>query len=347
MSRDKLSLFTFGDPAESKRSSGRDIPNLSPSDVLPGSNPQLTSPATSPLLDNEKSSSSDIFERSVQDGSVYGDSAVPAPPKCNKCCVSRSRGCSHNSSISLSNGYVLKHEDHIPPALDASTTILNDKDANLDDVEMIYSNRRNSSVIGLNMALGRPFTPSRKNSLYSCSSSHAPQSQVLSQPVAPSQQPISPPKLTSSRSSLSFYSYADMINNEELQKRPAFKQSFSQGQISSSPAGQRKKSPISSNSCPSGQKRTFQSSLSRQLSKSSENKPILSEQKFLISPESSDSEEHESYYSSSDRRNSLVSSASNRTKQSGLADTDNDIESFVSSSVGDCIRQSSTLIKGN
>lgn len=347
MSRDKLSLFTFGDPAECKRSGGRDIPSLSPSDVLPGLNPQLTSPANSPLLDNEKSSSTDIFERSVQDGSVFGDSAVPAPPKCNKCCVLRSRSCTHNSSISLLNGYILKHEDQIPPALDASTTILNDKDANLDDVEMIYSNRRNSSVIGLNMALGRPFTPSRKNSLYSCGLNQAPQAQVLSQPVAPSQQPISPPKLTSSRSSLSFYSYADMINNEELQKRPAFKQSFSQGQISSPPVGQRKKSSISSNIGPSGQKKTLQSSLSRQLSKSSENKPIRSEQKFLISPESSDSEEHESYYSSSDRRNSLVSSTSNHTKQSGLVDTDNDNESLVSSSVGDCIRQSSTLIKGN
>lgn len=347
MSRNKLSLFTFGDPAESKRSSGRDIPSLSPSDVLPGLNPQLTSPANSPLLDNEKSSSTDIFERSVQDGSVFGDSAVSAPPKCNKCCVLRSRSCTHNSSISLLNGYILKHEDQIPPALDASTTILNDKDANLDDVEMIYSNRRNSSVIGLNMALGRPFTPSRKNSLYSCGLNQALQSQVLSQPVAPSQQPISPPKLTASRSSLSFYSYADMINNEELQKRPAFMHSISQGQISSPHAGQRKKSSISSNIGPHCQKKNQQSSLSRQLSKSSENKPIRSEQKFLISPESSDSEEHESYYSSSDRRNSVLSSSSNRTKQSALVDTDNDNESLVSSSVGDCIRHSSTLIKGN
>ncbi|CCE85499.1 Piso0_005097 [Millerozyma farinosa CBS 7064] len=83
MPRDKHSLFTFGDPAESKRSSGRDIPHMSPSDVLPGSHPQLTSPATSPLLDNKKSSSSGIFERSVQDGSVFGDSAVLSPPKCN------------------------------------------------------------------------------------------------------------------------------------------------------------------------------------------------------------------------------------------------------------------------
>ncbi len=45
-------------------------------------------------------------------------------------------------------------ENFIAPALDASTQILTSSSTDLDDVDLVY-NRRKSSVIGLNMALGR------------------------------------------------------------------------------------------------------------------------------------------------------------------------------------------------
>lgn len=102
------------------------------------------------------------------------------PPKCDRCRRSKSINCNHHGSqVQLAGLYFMKSEDMIPPALDATTSIFSDKDTNLDQVEMIYSNRRNSSVISLNMALGRTPVPpgslggqfpnSRKNSTYSLS----------------------------------------------------------------------------------------------------------------------------------------------------------------------------------
>jgi len=207
---------------------------------------------------------------------------------------------------------------------------------NLDDVEMVYSNRRNSSVIGLNMALGRPFGSSRKSSTYSLQ---------LSQPQAAqqTQSPISPPKLTSSKSSLSFYSYADMISNEEMQRRPSFKQSYSYSQ-NSFPL--KKKSHVGS--IPPPYKKSGQSLLSKELSAKNPSTTAspnqsFSNQNFLILPESSDSE-HENYFQG--KRKSISSNISSNSKPNNLR-FDNDNESLVSSSVGDCLRQSTTEINGN
>ncbi|CAH2352896.1 hypothetical protein CLIB1423_08S03620 [[Candida] railenensis] len=185
----------------------------------PSDSTQLISPVNSPEF-NQSIPSSDIFERSTFEGSFTGNSI----PKCNKCrCVpSKSKSCAHNSSISLQGGQYLKQEDCIPAALDATTSALNDKETNLDEVEMIYSTRRNSSVLGLNMALGRPFAPSRKNSTFSVSSlSQQQPQQVLSQSQSQSGNPQlnSPPKLAHSRSSVSFVSYADMLSNDEFSSR--------------------------------------------------------------------------------------------------------------------------------
>lgn len=186
--------------------------STSPSDLT-----QLISPVNSPEF-NQSLPTSDIFERSTFEGSFTGNLI----PKCNKCrCVpSKSKLCNHNSSISLQGGQYLKQEDCIPAALDATTSALNDKETNLDEVEMIYSTRRNSSVLGLNMALGRPFAPSRKNSTFSVSSllQQQPQ-QVLLQLQLGNPQLNSPPKLAHSRSSVSFVSYADMLSNDEFSSR--------------------------------------------------------------------------------------------------------------------------------
>mmetsp|Transcript_3903 Transcript_3903/g.3788 ORF Transcript_3903/g.3788 Transcript_3903/m.3788 type:complete len:345 (+) Transcript_3903:90-1124(+) len=338
-SRNGLSLFSFklGSNGSSK-SSVKGGESTSPTNRSI-ENHQLSSPVNSPLLMGDEASdmaseaNSDIFERSVQDSCTDLHLSHPQP-KCNRCTTNRSRSCTHNSSLSLQGG--LKNEDFIPPAIDATTSILSDEDTNLDDIEMVYSNRRNSSVIGLNMALGRPFGTSRKNSTYSLQ---------LSQPQATQQthSPISPPKLTSSKSSLSFYSYADMINNEEMQRRPSFKQSYSYSQ-NSFPL--KKKSHVGS--IPPPYKKSGQSLLSKELSTKTNSTTAspnqsFSNQNFLILPESSDSE-HDNYFQG--KRKSVSSNLSSSSRPNNLR-FDNDNESLVSSSVGDCLRQSTTEINGN
>lgn len=434
-SKRRLSLFSFGLTSStlSKNSTKIDSatsPNTctnrnksSPSPNHPMTNPstikqhdstansintQLDSPINSPDLENKNvfnnNPESNIFERSVQD--FHFDHPQ------NRSNSFKLRNGHRGSSASLkSNQHIypfpqIKNEDFIPPALDATTSILNNKDTNLDDVEVIYSNRRSSSVIGLNMALGKPFTPSRKNSTYSInqqlrdSTFDSPQIHQNQQP----QSPVTPPKLTSSKSSVSFYSYADMINNDEFSRRPSFKQSYSQGII---PTTGRKQS-ISSNIGPSSpavstnsgsyfpklhkpsklsssqlqpNQPNHQSQLSRQFSiregktlgspplssssqipnSSNSTRPIsmastssklpINEpssnnlNKFLISPESSDLEDHEVFYpalNTLSKRKSLSSSNS----QFGPPSI-NDNESLVSSSIADYIRQSTTEINGH
>lgn len=252
-----------------------------------------------------------IFERSVQD-----NCSTPFEPPMNlrRPTLTRLRSKQgHGSSISLSN---FKNEDYIPPALDATASILSDNNTNLDDIDIIYSLRRNSSVIGLNMALGRG-TPSRKNSVYSMSQLHqqsSPSIQNQSNSMAIPElsnnesqgnplSPTSPPKLSSSKSSISFYSYADMLNNDEYAKRPSFKLSYSQGIIPT------RKNSLNSSKFSNQNGKKFGSNLN----------------KFLISPESSDSEDD------------VVS----RNKSI------NDNESLVSSSIGDCLRQTNTELSGS
>ncbi|GBL51688.1 hypothetical_protein [Candidozyma auris] len=350
---------------------------VSPVMSVPNSkNNQLGSPVCSPLFEADslqENPDCNIFERSVQDLSGQ-----------------------------------VKHEDCIPPALDATAHILTDKQTNLDDVEMVYSNRRNSSVIGLNMALGRPYTPSRKNSVISMSQCNTSSngnnaiynsnnnntgSQSSLTNALPPQSPVSPPKLRSSRSSVSFYSYADMINSDEFARRPSIKHSFSHGMaptmnrkmsvasnhsgISNSlscntgaacganaPHASNSTTNISSFSLGKGLRKpqasttsiSSQSQLSKQLaqrevrqpgssvsSKSSSKKGQSSKlNNFLISPESSESEDHEVYYPATSsspvqRRASVTSSGSNPNA---------DNESLVSSTMGDCIRQCTTDIIG-
>ncbi|KAA8905704.1 hypothetical protein DIURU_001366 [Diutina rugosa] len=96
---------------------------------------------------------------------------------------------------------------------------------------MVYPSRRNSSVVGLSMALGggRPRGPSRKNSAYSMSQVADNNSVAPPRPSALS----SPPKLSSSRSSLNFCSYVDIV--QENDDMPQFRTSYSSGYIPKSP----------------------------------------------------------------------------------------------------------------
>lgn len=307
--------------------------SISTNNTTDGKNNQLNSPGSSPVLQNDLN----IFERSVQDGccdsqnlcqaglqSPGSGSSISGGNSSRKQSVRLRSKSGQGSSISLSTQY----EDYIPPALDATASLLHDDKTNLDDVEMIYSSRRNSSVIGLNMALGRP-SPSRKNSVYSMnqgmhssSGSLAPGLPIVNNNSSTNNNnnnnkenanpsagapisPLSPPKLTSSRSSVSFYSYADMLNNDEYAKRPSLNNSsFSQGVIPT-----RKNSQASSvkNGNLGGRNNKFNSNLNN----------------FLISPESSDSEDE---------------------IKSGAGSKSVDEESLISSSVGDCLRQNTTEI---
>lgn len=336
---------------------------VNPSAVLKGSeaDPAPSSPVSSENPD------SNIFERCVQE--------FPFEPVASRSNSIKVR--THNSSVSL-KGPLIRNEDLIPPALDATTSILNDKDTNLDDVEMIYSSRRNSSVIGLNMALGRPFTPSRKNSTYSIHQLLPMERSTssLSSTQHP-KSPVSPPKLHSSKSSVNFYSYADMLSNDEFSRRPSFKLSYSQGLI---PTMGRKFS-TSSGVGPSCNCKTSTSKLkgslsqlSRQLSarKKVANTPPPSQSQlvsgpsglaatelpkrlslsksttsnlnsFLISPESSDGEDLEVFYPALTGLNKRKSLSSTNSQLNSIHDS----ESLVSSSVADCIRQSTTEINGH
>lgn len=191
-----MSLFSFGLSNDSKDNIAGGSTTIHAPPLLRRSITSLSS--NNSITSSNANAPESIFERSVQENVVF-----EAPKRLP-------------SNVSL-KGQFLKNEDYVAPALDATATLINSR-TDLDNVEMIYSNRRNSSVLGLNMALGRNNPPSRKNSSYS-----------IHQTASPISSPVSP-KLSSSQSTLSFYSYAEMIS-EEGARRPTFKSSYSQGFI--------------------------------------------------------------------------------------------------------------------
>lgn len=306
---------------------------------------QLSSPVWSPVIGSDSLTERpdcNIFERSVQE---------TAP---------------------------VKLEDFIPPALNATAEILSDKDTNLDEVEMIYSVRKNSSVIGLNMALRRPYTPLGKNSVQSMSQTNT----AVPNSASP-QLPVSPPKLISSRSSVSFYSYADMINSDEFARRPSILHAYSHAVVPTLSLSDDRKMSInlaysagsSAGNNMSGAPHSPTSSglafgkLSRkatgnsitsthsqpqsQLSKQIKDRQVLQRrqaqaseenpQRFLISPELSESEEHEAYNPVS----GASDTSSRRISLNSIVSNELDTESFVSNTVAEVIRKCSTKISGH
>lgn len=170
-----------------------------------------------------------IFERSVQEFGVSDIDPMQSPltpPHFHKVGVTRVRGL----SVCVANflQFRLKNEDQTAPTLDATTELLNDQSADLNTVEIIYSPRRNSSVLGLNMALGRPPLGLRLRSgfllpmLNAMLTTHGqlPSDEAASNPAheTPSQ-PQSPTSPLRTFLQLSFYSYADMIDNDEFARR--------------------------------------------------------------------------------------------------------------------------------
>ncbi|CCH45183.1 Chitin synthase 2 [Wickerhamomyces ciferrii] len=179
------------------------------------------------------SESSLIFERSVED-----PTQLYQQPTCARCNTNNngSQGklnCNHQSIVNLPSHYSV--ENFVSPCLDATTKILSDENTNLDNVDMVYS-RRPSSVMGLNMALGRnksflgdqqQYPESSSNSIFSPNSRSNSFANINNSNIDENGTPKRPP-------TLSFYSYADMINNENPNpKRPSISQSLSSSFINS------------------------------------------------------------------------------------------------------------------
>lgn len=170
-----------------------------------------------------------IFERNVEDPytQVYSNPTV----------------CSYCSNISRSNSVVniddrptkhqerrqpievnpCKHVTHrnienlIPPLLDEGANLVTNENADLDNVEMVYSRR--PSTIGLDLALGRTRTNSFTDSHFAIN--NAPR---LTGSVGNISQGCEPVRI------LRFYSYADMLSDENPNpRRPSISQSLSSG----------------------------------------------------------------------------------------------------------------------
>ncbi|CEP62125.1 Mlf3p LALA0_S04e08394g [Lachancea lanzarotensis] len=195
-----------------------------------------------------------IFERNVQD-SYQRVPQAERPGTLSRAgsfagsFASSRRNSQHRGSLSLSNGgsqpavqasgsisnapahHTL--EDLVAPALDASASIVTDSQTDLDNVEMIYSGR--NSTIGLDRALGRTRTNSNYNlpQLSRANSNASTASAVSMASVNSNASDVSNCSNCTSTTSdrpriLRFYSYADMISDENAQnRRPSLSQSAS------------------------------------------------------------------------------------------------------------------------
>ncbi|SCW02022.1 LAFE_0E12420g1_1 [Lachancea fermentati] len=122
-------------------------------------------------------------------------------------------GCKHSS-----HNHTL--ENLVAPALDAGTALVEENDTNLDNVEMIYSRR--PSTLGLDLALGRTRTNSHYNlpELSRANTSASVASNISNASAASAQ--------TERPRVLRFYSYADMLSDENANpRRPSITQSLS------------------------------------------------------------------------------------------------------------------------
>ncbi|KAM3160758.1 Viable in a HAL3 SIT4 background protein 2 [Lachancea thermotolerans] len=190
-----------------------------------------------------------IFERNVEEPRAPGAAAAPAAS-------TTSAGSGHDSerataaaaaaardSASASGRHAL--EDLVAPALDASASIVNDQDTDLDNVEMIYSGR--PSTLGLDLALGRTRTNSFQNlpalsragstaSAISMSSAASAASAASGASCASCTSNASNATATDRPRVLRFYSYADMLSDENAHsRRPSLTQSTSSSLLRQSP----------------------------------------------------------------------------------------------------------------
>lgn len=290
---------------------------------------------------NSSVESSLIFERSVEDPSqVYQQTVCP---RCGQ--NSAKSPCKHQSIVNLPSHYSM--ENFTAPCLDATATLLNDDSADLDNVEMVYSSR-SSSVIGLNMALGRTTSINSQSS-----SSNIRDLNTGGGPTSPnlaSASVSSPVSGSNPRPSLNFYSYADMISSENPNpRRPSISQSLSSSFIRSNSFRNPSMTPqrnIRANSS---------SFINANSATPSSRVPV--KKSFTLSPDSPNCSDSESEYGLS-RTNSMHSAASSaflggpaQRRFSNLDDAlyneDDDCVSLVSSSIGEQIRRNTGEIRSS
>lgn len=186
-------------------------------------------------------SASLIFERNVEDPLFLSQGSRPVSRPVSRAI---SRSVSRNASRPLSrkpsqatiatlsntnDNYLHSLENFVPPALDESCSIVTDVNTKLGDVDMIYSKR--PSTLGLDMALGRTrsssFATPRAQSTHDLGLQSNPSTRQTSDEF-PSSSPSPPSRL------LRFYSYADMLSDENIQQQQQQYQQQIQGQNSSS-----------------------------------------------------------------------------------------------------------------
>lgn len=231
---DKLNDFHFGGSGNRRLSKQRtnsqsqmdpstrsvrpSIDTSEPDDMYPPESFQ--SPIQSP------SESSLIFERSVMDPTqIYQQTSCP---RCgHKPSSQGGINCNHQSIVNLPSHYSM--ENFVSPCLDATTQILTDKNADLENVDMVYS-RRPSSVLGLNMALGRSRSSLADQGQGGQDQSSPPRAVPKTHSMASLQsadQSDRPP-------AVSFYSFADMMQSENPNpRRPSISQSLSSSFLNS------------------------------------------------------------------------------------------------------------------
>ncbi|EDO18257.1 hypothetical protein Kpol_1039p6 [Vanderwaltozyma polyspora DSM 70294] len=195
------------------------------------------------MIDSQDTSM--IFERDVEDplsptttNTNNYTSSSPLSLSRQQSNTSIYSNMNNNNANAASNNNLVNSTTHhnlenlIPPALDASCSIITDENTNLNDVDLIYSRR--PSTIGLDMALGnRYFKDSHQFSNSNSSSSanlYRSQSHSIASPSSPhlylsrtysntnNNNNNNPSRVASPTDPhhklLRFYSYADMLSDE-------------------------------------------------------------------------------------------------------------------------------------
>ncbi|ODV95993.1 hypothetical protein PACTADRAFT_49416 [Pachysolen tannophilus NRRL Y-2460] len=197
------------------------------------------------------SESSLIFERFVQDP-LIDNAPIVNCPRCGKL----KNECHHNSIFKLPS-HLINSENFIPAALDSTASLIN-SDTALDQVDLVYSQRRpsvltnalsplsNSNIntntnngSGNNTQISRrpsSIVPSSPGSTLIMERSLS-NNNMMNSPSSPVPMNSATSPLNRTKSTISFLSYADVIESEDqetnFQRRPSISQTLSTSFLSS------------------------------------------------------------------------------------------------------------------
>lgn len=230
----------------------RSVENLS---AFPSSNNISVSTTNLTMLSKERSNSNVFLPRQLTGGSSNSIASSTVPSSISK--TNSRNSISHpvfkNTYVNQSQCQNTNHhhrrrtiENLVAPDLDASCSLIADSDTNMNNFNMIHS--RNSSIVGLNMALGLSRSPSVSGSSkkqfennngddeYDTISDSEFSPNIMSPKITTnSESTYTSPSFSSSRNSaindpnkvLRFYSYVDMVSDEQINpaiasRRPSF-----------------------------------------------------------------------------------------------------------------------------